>query len=132
MCLEGVEFLIYIFRDGYAYSTINLARSALSNILAKHRNCPFGYHTVVSRIMSGYQRRPQMSRYQATWDVCLAYEMLREWNSNSDLSVKMLSLKLVLVMLPSSYKRVQTLSILRLGDLLWKDNHSVATFRMSS
>lgn len=57
-----------------------------------------------------------MSRYQATWDVSLVFEMLREWNSNCDLSLKMLSLKLFLLMLLS----LKATSTEQLGSLKFK------------
>lgn len=123
---------VSMFHQGYGYSALNSTRSALSNILNKYAGVPFGQHPVVTRVTRGmFRRRHLLSRYQSTWDVWLVLEMFREWSSNKFLSLKALSLKLIILMLLSSCQRVQTVSKFKVNDLFWSSDKSVATFRMS-
>lgn len=130
---QGIDFLIFIFEQNYAYSSINCARSALSHALPKFEGETFGSHHITTRIMRAfYRERPQLSRYQSTWDVTVVLDMFRRWKSNSKLSRKNLSLKVVMLLLLTSCQRVQTLSTLKVSDLNWDDDYKHAIFRLSS
>lgn len=128
----GIQFLVIMFKEGYSYSTINTARSAMSNVLQNFNGDSFGKHPVVCRVMRGiYRKRPQLSRYQSTWDVNLIFELFREWGENRLLSLKFLTMKLAVLMLLTSCQRVQTLSTFKISDLFWNDANTTATFRLS-
>lgn len=128
----GVEFLVSMFKQNYAYSSINTARSALSNVLREYEGVKFGKHFTVCRIMKGvYRKRPQISRYQFTWDINLILELLKSWGPNKFLKLQRLTKKLAALMLITSCQRVQTLAKLKISDLFWNKDKSTGTFRLS-
>ena len=77
-----------------------MARCALSTILPQFDNYLFGKHPCVCWLVKGgYQSNPPQSRYSQFWDVNKVFDMLKCWGPNADLSLKRLSLKLVLLLL---------------------------------
>ena len=69
----AVEFLTMLYENGFSYSSMNSARSALSAILDKPDSLhpQFGEHPDVKRFMKGiFQSRPPLPRYSKTWDGC--------------------------------------------------------------
>ena len=61
-----------------------------------------GKHPLITRLMKGiFNRRPQ-PRYAFTWDVGRVLEHIRSLGGNSDLSLKQLSYKLVLLALSNA------------------------------
>lgn len=128
----GIRFLLRLFKQGYAYSSLNTARSALSCVLKHVENVPFGQHHAVRRFMKAMaKKRPQLSSYQSTWDVNMLLQLFRDWGNNVCLSLKQLTMKVAALMLLTSCQRVQTLSTFKLSDLFWNKDKTVATFRIS-
>lgn len=128
----GVNFLVKMYKENYAYSSINTARSALSNVLEKYEGVDFGQHFAVCKIMKGvYRKRPQISRYQFTWDINLILELFKSWGENKFMKFKELTKKLATLMLITSCQRVQTLAKLKISDLFWNKDKSTGTFRLS-
>ena len=74
--LLALEFLRKLLKQGYSYSSINSARSALSIIFD---NPNFGELPIVSRFMkSVYNIRPNLPRYTSTWDVSIVLKYLEQ------------------------------------------------------
>ena len=129
---QPIWFLTDLFDKGLSYSAINIARSALSALLPMFEGSPFGSHPIVSRIMRGiYNKRPQRSRYASTWDVDIVLDYVKELTPLRKLTLRDLTHKLVILMLLTSCQRVQTLSSLKIDDLLWSQDDETAVFRLS-
>lgn len=110
------DFLAYLFSEGYAYGSINVARSALSSILSNDRGS-VGSHPMIVRVMRGIQvLRPQLAKYQSTWDVNLVFTYLRKLTPLRKLTLKKLTIKTLLLMLLTSCQRLQTVHVLKVSD----------------
>ena len=99
-----------------SYSTIGTARSALSFVLPRYNYGSFGEHFLVKKFMKEvYILRTPSPRYHGTWDVRVVFNCFRSILHNQHLSLKLLSLKLVMLVALVSSQRVQSLSFLDLN-----------------
>ena len=57
----------------------------------------------------GYERNPPKPRYSQFWDVDIVFALLKKWGLNSALALKLLSFKLVMLLLLVSSQRGQTI-----------------------
>lgn len=117
-----------MYEQNLSYSSINSARSALSAILqiSGTPNNTFGEHPDVKRFMKGiYQNRPPMPRYNKTWDVDIVLQYLRNMNDSEDLSLKDLTLKLVMLIALTTAGRGQSLHLLNIETMV-KENNCLA------
>ena len=91
-----LEFLKDQFKDGKAYRTINVYRSALSAVLPEIDSNKVGTHPLVSQLLKGifHLRHPE-PKYSHTWSVSQVLDYIKSLGSNEGLSLKVLSLKLV-------------------------------------
>lgn len=130
--VEVIEFLTTLFNKKLGYSALNTARSALSTFV----NCdgkPVGQHPLVIRFLKGvFQLRPALPRNEVTWDPDIVLMHLKRLSPVVRLSLKDLTLKLVMLFALLSGQRAQTLHLLdvrnitvsknsikcRIGDLL--------------
>ena len=91
-----LEFLTDLYGGGLGYSGMNMASSALSAALTSIEGHTVGSHPLACRLVKGmYQTRPALPRYKQIWDVQLVLDYLLELHPVSDLSLKDLTLKLV-------------------------------------
>ena len=108
---DALEFLATMFDQKLSYSSINSTCSTLSTILQTSSNCnyTFGEHPDVKRFMKGvYQNRPPMPRYNKTWDVNVVLQYLRGMGKATELSIKGLTLRLVmLIVLTTACSRLE-------------------------
>lgn len=113
-----LQFLTSLYESGLGYSSINLARSALSVMFGRVDNIVLGEHPLVSRFIKGVGRlRPPVPRYQTTWDVNLVLNLFLKWHSNDKLNLKDLTLKLVALLALASGQRAQTLCAIQLDNI---------------
>lgn len=124
-CNLGIEFLTNMFEAGASYSSINTARSAISQFVnltdSQHQ---FGKHPLTTRFMKGvYKLRPPLPKYNATWNVSPVLNLLESLDISS---LKNLSMKCLMLIALSTGQRVQTLSILDLA--LMKSNDEKFVF----
>ena len=120
---DALEFLATMFDQKLSYSSINSTCSTLSTILQTSSNCnyTFGEHPDVKRFMKGvYQNRPPMPRYNKTWDVNVILQYLRGMRKATELSIKELTLKLVmLIVLTTACSRLEEVNgVVFLSNLL--------------
>lgn len=116
MCLE---FLASLAMKGLGYSSVNSARSALSAFLPRRNGTNVGQNPDVCLLMKGIRNaNPPLARWNATWDVDIVLDFLREWAPLSRLTLKQLSLKLVMLLLITSCQRIQTVEALKLSGRL--------------
>ena len=111
-----LEFLAHLFDSGLGYSAINTARSALSSVLIlKGEKHSIGEHPLVTRLLRAiYQNKPTMPRYTGTWSAKTVLDYLKTLSPAHKLSLKMLSMKLVVLCLLVTGGRCQTMQFLNL------------------
>lgn len=121
----GIDFLASLFDNGYAYSSINTARSALSSLLQTEP--PFGQHMLVKRFMKGvFEIKPSLPRYTEIWDVSPVLNFIR---GRTTLSLKELSYQLTFLLLILSGQRCQTVHLLAINNMTMSENK--CTFHIS-
>ena len=112
------------------YSAVATARSALSSFI-KVDGVKVGDHPLVSRFMTGlFNQKQALPRYSETWDPQIVLNHLKTFPAIDDMSLKQLTLKLVMVMALLSAQRVQTLQSLSLEEMSTLPGKYV--FRISS
>ena len=127
---EVLDFLVSRYEEGLGYSALNTARSALSTIIC-HGTLTIGAHPLIIRFMKGvYNLRPPQARYSAIWDPTVVLKYLKTLAPAKFLSLKDLTLKLVVLMALVSVQRAQSLHLLNINTM--KRHRSYVTFSLSS
>ena len=112
---QALSFLKSMQDKGLSYSAINTARSALSTVVSIPECHTFGTHPFVTRFMKGvYEKLKPQPKYTQIWDVSLVLRYLATLTPNSSLSLKNLTLKLVMLLLLVSSQRGQAIHSLSL------------------
>jgi hypothetical protein len=125
---QVLEFLNSLFESGLSYSAINSARSALSAYGINFNHVPVGSNAIIIRFMKGvYNLRPSEPKYCKTWDVSNVLGYLRKLSPIKFISLKDLTLKLVMLIAIITASRVQSLYLLTLNGLE-KNFHSYTIF----
>ena len=116
---EILDFLTELFEGGLGYSGINTARSALSAALtAVGWTTEVGKHPLVRRFVKAvYQLKPAFPRYQHTWDVQVVLGFLAGLHPPQQLSLKELTLKLVMLTALVTGQRGQSIHLMDLKDV---------------
>lgn len=118
---QVLEFLAFLHKEGKAYSTINVHRSALSMTLGLHNDLKLGVHPLVKRLMKAcYVANPPQPRYSHTWDPDLVLRFMA-----SDTSDSWLGPKLATLLALSAYLRVSDLAYIDRSSIFF-DEHSVS------
>lgn len=113
-----LNFLTDLFEKGLSYSVINTARSSLSAIGLIQDGIAIGSHPLVVRFMKGvYNLRPAKSRYNQTWDVSCVLTYLRKLSPVHNLSLKLLTFKLVMLLALTLASRTQSLYLLSIDNM---------------
>ena len=125
---QACRFLRMLSDAGAGYTSLNTARSALSVILPSFGKNTFGSHPYVCLLLKGaYERNPPKPKYTKFWDVNKVFSLLKNWGPNANLSLKMLTLKLAILLLLVTSQRGQTIVNLVVDDLILSD---VVVFKM--
>ena len=125
------RFLRVLVHQGFGYGALNTARCALSTILPSYEGYSFGNHPYSCWIIkASYERNPPKARYDQFWDVNLVFQMLKDWGPTKELSLKKLSVKLVMLLLLVSSQRGQTIKNLPLDGMVMESDKVV--FKMKS
>ncbi|XP_050707606.1 uncharacterized protein LOC126992815 [Eriocheir sinensis] len=120
---EIINFLTETFHRNVGYDSINTARGALSSLGIVVNGCRAGVHPLVIRFMRGvFNLRPTKPRYTETWDVKPVLQKLRTMYPLKNLSLKEVTLKLVMLMALTQAARVQTLHLLVLNGITIGDD----------
>ena len=116
---ETLEFLFSLYKSGVGYSGLNTARSALSMFLINAQEVPIGKSTHVKRFMKGiFHLRPSLPRYVCIWDVDIVLNYLKSLFPLTELSVKYVTYKLVMLLALISAQRAQTLHLIDLRNII--------------
>lgn len=113
-----LDYLTHLFDKGLSYDTINIARCALSALGIVLEGFLVGKHPLISRFCNGvFKLRPPSVRYKETWDVNKTITYLKSLPYDENLTLKMLSLKLAMLIGLTQASRVQSLHLLTLQNL---------------
>ena len=116
---DTLEFLMQLYNKGLSYSTLNTARSALSNVITEGECEKFGSLPVVSRFMKAvFETKKSVPKYTTTWDVSVVFKYLEKLYPNNKISLKNLSLKVVMLILLLSGQRGQTVYLMNLEGMV--------------
>ncbi len=123
---EALNFLTYLFQCGFGYSAIGTARSALSSFLVIDNCIKFGEHYRVKQFMKGvFELKPSFPKYQTIWDVDIVLQYLESLKPVNLLSLKLLTLKLVMLLALITGQRCQTISFLKLSEMVFSDEKCI-------
>ncbi|XP_049866655.1 uncharacterized protein LOC126367268 [Pectinophora gossypiella] len=112
-------FFTKLYNSGYNYGSLNCCKSALSTILGKN----ISSDDRIARFMKGVFRcRPPKPKYQFTWDIDIVLDYLAHMYPNDDLSLELLSKKLVTLLALITAQRAQTLSKIQVNNILYNSN----------
>ena len=112
---DVANFLAELYEQGYQYSSLNSYRSAISSTHEKVDGQPVGQHPTIVRVLKGaYNKRPPLPKYTSTWEVSKVTSYIVALGDNDSLSLKSLSLKLVVLLALTRPSRSNDLSNLSL------------------
>lgn len=112
VCLSFLQNIIDT--SSVTYGTFNTHRSGLALI---HPGI-LSDNPIISRFMKGIKRlRPPQPRYDSTWNPESVLNYIQDLPENSQLSLKMLSFKLVTLLALITAQRVQTISLIRIRNI---------------
>ena len=110
-----LDFLAELYDLDYKYSSINCHRSAISAYHDPIETVPVGQHPRVSSLMTGiFNQRPPQPRYSFVWDVEQVFSYLHNLPDHEQLSDRLLTLKLTMLLALASACRcseIQNLDI---------------------
>ena len=93
------NFLASLFNQGLQHRSINTIRSAISVTHNNIDGIPMGQHPLITHLMKGiYNSRPPQPKYSSSWSVARVTDYLKNLGPNHGLSLKQLTLKLVVLM----------------------------------
>ena len=117
-----LDFLSELFDQGLTYSAINCARSALSSYVSLDDGSVVGQNPLVCRLLKGvFQSRPPKPKYTEVWDVQVVLTYLATLHPVESLTLKQLTLKLVMLLLLVSGQRGQTIHLLDINHMFVND-----------
>ena len=116
-----LEFLHHLYTQGYSYSSLNTARSALSALClssqAHSESDAIGKHPLVCRYIKGvFQEKPPTPKFSEIWPVDQVLQALEQANPLKGLHLKDLTLKLTMLVALVTGQRCQTLSYLDISN----------------
>ncbi|XP_068710610.1 uncharacterized protein [Montipora foliosa] len=116
--MKALDFSAELFEQGLGYSTLNTARSALSQVLPPEAGVSFGDLPLIRQFMKGvFQEKPSLPRYTVTWDPALLLNFLKSQSPIEKLYLKMLTFKTVTLLTLLSVQRIQTIHLLDLRNV---------------
>ena len=108
------DYLTELFNQGLSYSAVNTARSALSSYILPENGVVCGQNPYICRLLKGiFNRKPPKARYTYTWDPVNVLDHFKA-ESGSDITLKTLTLKLIILMALATMQRSQTLHFLNI------------------
>ena len=115
---EVVNFLAHLFNEGYQYRSLNAYRSAIASMHTPIDGVSIGQHPLVSRLLKGaFHSRPPLPKYSETWDVSKVLAYLDGQIIDENISLKLLSLRTVMLLALTRPSRAADLSKLSITGL---------------
>jgi hypothetical protein len=110
-----LKCLTMMHNKGSKYGSLNSFRSAISLIVGQH----VGSNELIKRFFKGvFRLRPSNPKYDITWDTNTVLTYLGGLYPNNKISLEMLSKKLVTSLALITAHRVQTLSLIKLENII--------------
>ena len=117
--VELITFLTKLFKTGIGYSALNIARSAVAT-LSLTNPVTVGNHPLVKKFLKGvFNRRPSLPKHGLTWDANVVLQFLRAWSPAKCLSLRQLTLKVLLLCLLVTGQRGQAMWLMDLRNMSW-------------
>lgn len=115
---DVLEFLTELFENGIGYSAMNTARCALSAIGLVKDGFAIGAHPVIIRYMKGiFNLRPSGSKYTEIWPVSKVLLYMQKLSPVKDLSLKLLTYKLAMLIALTLASRTQSIHLLSIENM---------------
>lgn len=115
-----LKFLSGQFNMGSSYGTLNSHRSALSLLLGSD----ICSDDCVKRLLKGvYRLKPTVPKYTCTWDPQVVLNLVSTWFPNTELSLENITKKLVMLLALCTAHRVQTLSLIKIENIIILENN---------
>ena len=104
---------MYLFQKGRQVNTLGTYRATLSSTLPKIEGANIGLHPVIIDLFKGFTNlRPREYKNPPRWEVDMVLETIHSWGMNESLSLKALTIKLVMLLALTSASRCGELSSL--------------------
>lgn len=111
-----IEFFTFLFEKGYAYSSINTAKSALLTTVTVDNSYSWNDNPDVLRFFKGiYNLKPPLPKYTYTWDVNILLNFLECLMPLSELTLKDLTIKAVALTALASGNRAQSIHEMKIN-----------------
>ena len=121
---DVIHFLMQLYDNGLSYSTLNTARSAVSAVAQLTNGNSVGSHPLVSRFLKGvYQSHTPAPKYNHIWDLSIVLKYLGTLHPVDAITLKNLTLKLLMLLLLVTGKRGQTIHMLSLDRMTLTESH---------
>lgn len=112
-----MTFLSQLYDNTLSYSAINTAKSMLSTMFQIIHKRDIGNEVLIKRFMKGiFHLRPVIPKTLFTWDVKQVLKFL-ETMHNKQLTLRLLSIKLAVLMVITTGQRCQTLSVMDINNM---------------
>ena len=108
---QVVNHFSFLFDAGLEYRTIGCHRSVISVYHEYIDGKPVGQHPKVCALLKGvFNKKPPQPRYMFIWDVQIVINCIKsDWGYSEGLSDKLLTLKLVMLMVLTSPSRASAM-----------------------
>ena len=102
-----INYLAFLFQEGYEYRTICLHRSAISAYHDSVDGKQIGENSQISHVLKGiFNNRPPKPRYPFIWDMQLVVDYIKQhWPNNNTLNDKELTFKVTILIALTSASR---------------------------
>ncbi|MCG8113599.1 MAG: tyrosine-type recombinase/integrase [Candidatus Thiodiazotropha taylori] len=115
-----MAFLVGLHKRGLKYSAFQTARAAINNFVQICGGTDFSSHYLIKRFMQGIHNiKPSLPRYDTIWDVQV---VLSHMEKMKNLTLLELSSKLCMLFLLVTAQRCQTLHLIEMDDLHFREN----------
>ena len=117
-----MAFLQELHDAGLSYSAINTAKSMLSSVFEIIHKKEIGKEVLIKRFMKGiFHLRPVLPKTIFTWDVKVVLKFLNTLD-NTQLTLRLLSIKLALLLILTTGQRCQTLHAMNIKNIVTAEN----------
>lgn len=107
-----------LFETGLGYSAINTAKSAVSSFIYIVSKVQIGKDVLIKQFMKGiFNKKPALPKYNVTWDVETVIKLLKSWSPVKNISLKLLTFKLVMLLALTTGQRMQSLFLIDIRNL---------------
>lgn len=114
-----LDFLSACLATSGSYSTLNTYHSAISLISSD----AVGLHPLLTRFFKGVATlKPQRPRYDFIWDPSPVIARLAALYPHTDLSLEVMSKKLIILLALTTAQRMQTLAAIRCPNIVFSDS----------